>query len=111
MWGGPGGWYLRLVGQGAITLGDHVFFREQRKRDDADLIVHELVHVGQYRTLGRLRFVGRYLRDWAQRGMRYSKGLPLEAPAYTRQETAKQWLRAYPKRDGPPAPKTPALPP
>ena len=92
---GPPSWYLSLVRRNAITLGDHVWFRVAERTRDRPLLAHELVHVAQYRRLGRLRFVGRYLLDLVkQRG--YSRRLPLEAPAYERAEQA----RGLPGADG-----------
>lgn len=85
---GPPSWYLSLVRRNAITLGDHVWFRVAERRRDRPLLAHELVHVAQYRRIGRLRFLGRYLLDLVKhRG--YSRSLPLEAPAYERAEQAR----------------------
>ncbi|MCC7364793.1 MAG: DUF4157 domain-containing protein [Dehalococcoidia bacterium] len=94
--GGPATWYLKLVKKSAITLGDHVWFVSEAKREDLDLLVHELVHVGQYRELGKVRFLARYARDMARAGFKYSKELPLEAPAYERQALARELLRDEP---------------
>ena len=94
---GPLAWYLRLVGRGAITLGDGVWYREASRVHDRALLVHELVHVAQYRRLGRLRFVASYLRDLLRAGFRYSRSLPLEAPAYERQAQARALLRSAPE--------------
>ncbi len=91
---GPPSWYLSIVGRNAITLGDHVCFRETERLRDRRLLVHELVHVAQYRRMGRVRFVARYLLDLAKAGFRYSKKLPLEAPAYARAEQAREILEA-----------------
>ena len=49
--GGFWTWYLRLQRMGAITHGDSIWYRNEEKRADLDLLVHELVHVGQYREL------------------------------------------------------------
>jgi hypothetical protein len=92
--GGPPTWYLGLVRKSAITFGDHVWFRTAERRDDLALVAHELVHVGQYRELGFSRFLLRYLLDLAKAGFRYSKRLPLEAPAYERQAKARDLLEA-----------------
>lgn len=89
--GGPPTWYLKLVRKRAITLGHQVWFREAEHLDDRALISHELVHVGQYATMGRIRFVATYLWHLARAGFRYSRTLPLEAPAYARQERAEQF--------------------
>ena len=95
---GPPKWYLSLVRRGAITLGDQVWFRETHRTRDRPLLAHELVHVAQYRRLGRLRFVGRYLLDLLRALGRYSRELPLEAPAYERADRA----RDLPGADGDP---------
>jgi hypothetical protein len=87
--GGPPTWYLKLVRKSAITLGDRVWFVNPEKREDLALVAHELVHVAQYREMGFLRFTARYLRDLAKNGFKYSKALPLEAPAYERQAKAR----------------------
>lgn len=86
---GPPRWYLSLVGRSAITFGDHVWFREAHRSNDRRLLAHELVHVAQYRRLGHLRFIGRYLLDLAKAFGRYSRELPLEAPAYERADRAR----------------------
>ena len=91
---GPPSWYLSIVRRNAITLGDHVWSREAERFRDRRLLVHELVHVAQYRRIGRVRFVARYLLDLAKAGFRYSKELPLEVPAYARAEQARQLLEA-----------------
>ena len=93
---GPPRWYLAAVGHSAIALGDHVWLREAERLRDRSLLVHELVHVAQYRRLGRLRFVARYLLDLARAGFRYRRELPLEAPAYARAEQARALLAAAP---------------
>ena len=66
-------------------------YRDEHRRDDVALLVHELVHVAQYRRLGKARFLRQYLLDLAKaRG--YSRRLPLEAPAYERQAAARALL-------------------
>jgi Domain of unknown function (DUF4157) len=90
--GGPLTWYLKLVKKSAITLGGHIWFVSEAKRDDIALLAHELVHVAQYREFGSAGFLARYLRDMARAGFRYSRRLPLEAPAYARQARAREVL-------------------
>lgn len=90
--GGPPTWYLGLAGNRAITLGQQVWFREEQHCEDRALIAHELVHVGQYTRMGRLRFIATYLWHLARARFHYSKTLPLEAPAYARQDEAKAVL-------------------
>ncbi len=97
---GPPSWYLSIVRRNAITLGDHVWFREAERPRDRRLLVHELVHVAQYRRMGRVRFVARYLLDLVKAGFRYGKELPLEAPAYARAEQAREILEAEQPADG-----------
>ena len=98
--GGPVGWYLGLVGRSALTLGTRIWFRDEARRGRRPLLVHELVHVAQYRDRGMLRFLGGYLRDLARARFRYHRGLPLERPAYERQRRARALLESQP----PPAP-------
>ena len=97
--GGPLSWYLRLVKKSAITVGANIWFVSEAKRDDLALLAHELVHVGQYREMGVPRFLARYGRDMLKAGFRYSRKLPLEAPAYERQALAKRILAAGPPVD------------
>lgn len=97
--GGPPTWYLKLVNRSAITLGNRVWFVSKEKREDLALVAHELVHVGQYRQMGALRFAARYLWDMAKDGFTYSRALPLEAPAYERQAKARLVMLA---RQSPP---------
>ncbi|MFN0146965.1 MAG: DUF4157 domain-containing protein [Dehalococcoidia bacterium] len=97
--GGPPTWYLKLVKKSAITLGSHIWFVREEKRDDIALLAHELVHVGQYRELGVPRFLLRYGLHMLKAGFKYSRTLPLEAPAYARQALARKVLAEH----GPPA--------
>jgi hypothetical protein len=95
--GGPVNWYLALTKHGAITFGNHIYYRKPDRMERRDLLVHELVHVAQYRRLGVLRFHARYLRD-ALRNLRktgktYGRDLPLEKPAYATQALAAKVLR------------------
>ncbi len=90
--GGMPTWYLRVIRRGAITLGSQIWFRNEEKRDNLALVAHELVHVAQYGEMGVVRFWLRYLKDMAKAGFKYSKQLPLEAPAYARQRLAEEVL-------------------
>ncbi len=47
----------------AMTLGPWILVRRGRE-EDADLVAHELVHVQQWRELGVVRFLGRYLGEY-----------------------------------------------
>ena len=95
--GGPAALYLRGVKKRAITFGDHVFFRDreltnQSKQANWPLYVHELVHVAQYRREGYPKFLGAYGWDVVRQGLKYSRRLPREAPAYARQREAERRL-------------------
>lgn len=61
----PWSWLPRLLRAGAVTLGNDVCFRPGRFREaDASglaLIAHECVHVRQYREMGAIPFLFRYL--------------------------------------------------
>ena len=94
--GGLAAAYLRLVKKRAITFRGHIWFRDEAVRGDRALVVHELVHVGQYRRMGTPRFLFHYLRDLARARFRYSHDLPLEAPAYARQAEATALLENPP---------------
>ena len=73
-------------GASAITLGRVVSVR-RRAADDARLLAHELVHVRQWRELGvvgfLVRYVGAYVR-WRLRGYGHwaaYRRIPLEVEA------------------------------
>jgi hypothetical protein len=51
-------------GVGAMTLGRVILLRHAHREDQA-LIAHELVHVRQWRELGPVRFLWRYLGAYA----------------------------------------------
>jgi hypothetical protein len=95
--GGPVSLYLRLVRKRAITFGDHVYFRDRGLTEQGvpanwPLYAHELVHVAQYRRAGASKFLAVYSRDMLKAGLRYSRRLALEAPAYERQRLAEERL-------------------
>lgn len=55
----------------AITLGSTIYVQSVRyeaavRGDEPELIAHELVHVEQWRTYGRLGFLARYLSDYTR---------------------------------------------
>lgn len=91
--GGFFAWYLKVAGNSAITFGNHVWFVSEARKGDIALLAHELVHVAQYRRMGRMRFLARYGLDLVRARFRYSRALPLEVPAYARQDLAKRLLR------------------
>jgi hypothetical protein len=89
---GEGGW--RWVGgpvppgSAAITLGPLIIVRE-RAAGDQHLLRHELVHVEQWRQLGVVRFLARYLGSyllWRLRGHSH-RGAYLRIP----QEVEAEW--------------------
>ncbi|MCE7928725.1 MAG: DUF4157 domain-containing protein [Chloroflexi bacterium CFX7] len=92
--GGPFGVYLRLTNHSALTTGYHIWFRNMALRHSASLLVHELVHVGQYQRIGALRFLARYLAETIRR-RGYSRAHSLEAPAYARQRLARAVIREH----------------
>lgn len=55
-----GGWVIKMQpAAGAMTMDNDVFVRRGRNLD-IRLYVHELVHVGQYKTFGRTDFLTTY---------------------------------------------------
>lgn len=67
----PASWLLRRfwrTGISAVTVWRYVFVDPEVMRGDrnrfARLVVHELVHVRQYVTVGFARFLIRYLREY-----------------------------------------------
>jgi hypothetical protein len=73
-------------GVAGMTLGRWILVRRGHEHDDA-LIAHELVHVRQWRQLGAVRFLARYLGGYARgrwRGLGHQRAyaaIPLEAEA------------------------------
>lgn len=81
---------MRLSGRqmAALTLGDTIYVRapgylSPYVPDGIALLAHELCHVKQFRRLGRLRFLLRYLREWLSHGY---NGISLEVEAYAFQQ-------------------------
>lgn len=58
---------VRWLASGAhgMTLGRHVLLVRGHE-DGVRLVAHELVHVRQWSEQGRVRFLARYLRDYAR---------------------------------------------
>jgi hypothetical protein len=83
--GGVPTWWVRTRGRSAMTIGNHIWFSTPAKARSRGLLVHEFVHVGQYHRMTVPVFLVRYFAQLAGAGFRYSKRLPLEAPAYARQ--------------------------
>ena len=73
-------------GVAGMTLGRWVLLRRGHERNRA-LIAHELVHVRQWRELGAVRFLARYLGAYGRgrwRGLGHRgayEAIPLEAEA------------------------------
>ena len=58
---------LLSPGSSGMTLGRLILVRNDGIRDGTrKLLAHELVHVRQYDELGMVRFLMRYLRDYAR---------------------------------------------
>lgn len=92
-------------GSGGMTLGRVILLRRDDPADRTggrELLAHELVHARQWRELGVLRFLWRYLRTYAGnlRRLRHHHdaylAIPLEVEA---RATAEAWARG---RDGDP---------
>ncbi len=73
-------------GIAGMTVGRWILLRRGRDHD-ADLVAHELVHVRQWRELGAMPFLVRYLGAYARgrwRGLGHRaayEAIPLEAEA------------------------------
>ena len=95
---GPVCWYVRNVAkQGAMTISPFIFYgRDQLDPEQPSsmaLLAHELKHVEQYRTMGHVAFLAKYLRDLAKNRFKYAHDLPLEAPAYALQHEVREALQ------------------
>lgn len=82
---------LARRGIAAITLG-HVVFVHSRFCGDANLYLHELVHVHQVRSLGGLRrflslyiilFIRQFVKTWSWNAAYQNHPYEVEAYAYT----------------------------
>ena len=75
-------------GVAAMTLGRLILLRHDHRGDEA-LLAHELVHVRQWRELGAVRFLWRYLGAYARgraAGLGHQRAydaIPLEVEART----------------------------
>jgi uncharacterized protein DUF4157 len=73
-------------GVAGMTLGRWILVRRGHEHD-RELLAHELVHVRQWRELGAVRFLARYLGAYAQgrwRGLGHTaayEAIPLETEA------------------------------
>lgn len=68
-----------IVGRDGITIGRTIFLAGGQESISGYLLAHEWRHVKQWRDLGGLRFVWRYLRDLVRVGY---KAHPLEREAH-----------------------------
>ena len=66
-------WMTRVLGSGvrAITLSDNIFvapdfYEAVVGGQKPTLLLHELVHVGQWRREGKVVFLARYVSDYAR---------------------------------------------
>lgn len=86
---------MTLFGASAITFGDKIYFAERLDQSNffnMALIGHELVHVEQYKKLGMVRFLIRYLLEFVvnlrkERTCRKAyMAIPFEREAYQTEE-------------------------
>lgn len=96
---GIAAWWVRSRGRSAMTIGNHIWFSAPEKMRSRPLLVHELVHVAQYRRMTTPLFLVRYFVHVARRGFKYGRDLPFEAPAYARQAQARALIEAQRVRD------------
>lgn len=97
--GGPLAWYLRSRRRSGMTIGNHIWFSAPERVRSRALLVHELVHVAQYRRMTTPVFFARYFAHIARRGFRYGRELPFEAPAYARQASARALIELQRARE------------
>ena len=91
-------WFVRRVlKQGAMTIAPFVFFGKDSydpaSASSMALLAHELRHIEQYATFGRVRFLWTYARDRLRAGG-YRRDLQLEADHYALQSVGEPALRA-----------------
>ncbi len=56
---------IPIPGFAGITLGNFIFLKKKISREgDSQLLAHELVHVRQWKELGRIGFLGKYLASF-----------------------------------------------
>lgn len=96
MTGVPWEWLPWLLRTGAVTLGDRVFFRKGRYGVNSArglaLIAHESLHTGQYREMGRVGFLLRYLLGLVQSRFNHDAH-PMEAELVALQRRVRRALR------------------
>jgi hypothetical protein len=85
----------------AITFGNSIFYGTA----DVDTYVHEMVHIHQYHTLGRMAFLGSYFglslatiikRVLAGQSLDAMKSSPHEQEAYNLEARFKAWRASHP---------------
>ena len=83
-------WWLNRFGRiGFSGVRGLIVIHSKMDLDDKEgkcLVVHELVHQEQMRRMGYVRWLVKYIWDWARAGFRYSRDLPLEVEAYEAQQ-------------------------
>jgi hypothetical protein len=99
-----GGWLLKAnEGAEAITFGNSVFY--DRSAPTEETFVHELVHINQYRKLGRAAFVASYFgaslatiikRAIAGQPIEADRSSPHEEAAYRLEARFKDWRKNNP---------------
>lgn len=95
-------WMFRILGSrvGAMTLGSTIFiapdaFEDVVRGERPRLLLHELVHVGQWRREGRVGFLVSYLGDYLRNrliGLNHDvayRAIGFEAAAYDASERPK----------------------
>lgn len=73
----------RIARAWAVTLGPFIFLAEGE--EDEALVAHETTHVLQFRELGLLRFLVRYLSEWRAAGHCY-EAIALERAAFAEED-------------------------
>ncbi len=90
----------RLLNQGAITFSPFVLYREGRYQTDTAkglaLLAHEMVHLGQAREMGAVRFYASYLWGNIRCGFRHGRH-HMEIPGIEKQREVR---RVFDSRGG-----------
>ena len=99
-----GGWLLSVNGEAsAITFGNSIFFRQAPPR--VDTFIHEMVHINQYRKVGRVAFVETYFgmtfltvlwRVVHGQPVDWMKDNPYEGDAYAMENRFNAWVSKHP---------------
>lgn len=89
----------RRQGVLGIALDPHVFLRDSAVLDRRDILLHETVHVAQFRRDGRFAFLVRYGWAWGRgrlRGMSHHEAylaIPYEVDARAAEAEVQHWPR------------------